>query len=96
MTKTIVEGKPCKMVCHMYNVENNLGRSTVVDLNSSGANRAGFRQVDHRSIEFIIFKNVKYVLRKGSKTAASSTTNDTDADMDKKKEDVPKWNRKEL
>jgi hypothetical protein len=26
-----------------------------------------FRQVDHRTIEWIVFKNVKYVLKKGAK-----------------------------
>ena len=84
------------MVCHLVNVENNLGRSTVVDLNASSLNRAGFRQVDHRSIEFIIFKNVKYVLRKGSKGSASTVASSDDADMDDKKVDTPKWDSSQL
>ena len=53
------------MVAHMVEVENNLGRSLVIDLNAKSPSK--FRQVDHRSIEFIIFQNVKYVLKKGVK-----------------------------
>ena len=48
----------------MAEVENNLGRSLVIDLNAKGS---PFRQVDHRSIDSIIFQNVKYVLKKGAK-----------------------------
>ena len=46
----------------MVEVENNLGRSLVIDLKAKGKDK--FRQVDHRSIESIIFKNVKYLLKK--------------------------------
>ena len=41
------------MVAHMIEVENNLGRSLVIDLNAKSPSK--FRQVDHRSIDFIIF-----------------------------------------
>ena len=37
------------------------------DLNAPRYNN--YRQVDHRTIEFIILKNVKYVLSKGGKPA---------------------------
>jgi len=40
---------------------NILGRSTVVDLSAKTENK--FRQVDHRSIDSIILRNVKYVLK---------------------------------
>ena len=50
------------MTCAMINVENNLGRSVVADLNVRGPWK--YRQVDHRTIESIIFGNVKYVLKK--------------------------------
>jgi len=79
------------MVCHLVDVENNLGRSTVIDLNAKTPSK--FRQVDHRSIEFIIFENVKYVLRKGAGKTNDSMS--TDADSEDKKEE-PKWNSKEL
>ena len=39
------------------------GRSLVVDLNSD----SGFKQVDHRTINWIIHKNVKYSLGKSAK-----------------------------
>lgn len=44
----------------MVEVENNLGRSLVIDLNAGGESK--FRQIDHRTIESIIFRNVKYFL----------------------------------
>ena len=68
------------MVCHMVEVENNLGRSLVIDLTAEGDNK--FKQVDHRSIDHIIFRNVKYVLKKGAKAA----------EEEEYKKDAPKWN----
>jgi hypothetical protein len=53
LSKSLIEGKQCKLVCHLVDVENNLGRSTVIDLNAKTPSK--FRQVDHRSIEYIIF-----------------------------------------
>jgi hypothetical protein len=47
--------------------DNNLGRSLIIDLNAPMANN--FRQVDHRTIEHIIYRNVKYTL--GKKAAGS-------------------------
>lgn len=65
----------CTMTCHLVKVENNLGRSTVIDLTVplKGATQQNvrFRQIDHRTIEWIVFKNVKYVLKKGGKKADS-------------------------
>lgn len=53
------------MVCHLVECDTNLGRSVVVDLSAiPGKN---IRQVDHRTIDFIIFKNVKYSLGKGAR-----------------------------
>ncbi len=73
LAKQLIEGQNCKMTCHMVKVENNLGRSLVIDLNSDSDNK--FRQIDHRTIESIIFKNVKYVLKKGGKSFADIDTN---------------------
>ena len=47
--------------------ENSLGRTTVIDLDAALENN--FRQVDHRTIQSIIIKNVKYVLGKKSPAA---------------------------
>lgn len=68
----------------MVQVENNLGRSLVIDLASTSANK--FRQVDHRSIDYIIFQNIKYILKKGSKAQ----------EEEKKNKDEPKWDTKNL
>lgn len=53
LAKDIVTGKDCTMICHMLEVENNLGRSLVIDLSAKTPSK--FRQIDHRSIESIIF-----------------------------------------
>ena len=55
------------MTCHLVKAENLLGRSTVIDLTAKTENK--FRQIDHRTIEYIISYNTKYVLKKGSKKA---------------------------
>ena len=68
ITKELLEGEECTLICHICKSEAKLGRSLVLDLNAPRNNN--FRQVDHRTIEFIILKNVKYVLSKGSKAAA--------------------------
>ena len=47
---------------HLVDCDNNLGRSAIIDLNAPESNN--FRQVDHRSIDYIIYKNVKYSLGK--------------------------------
>lgn len=89
LVKQVVGGQECLMRCHLVKCENSLGRSTVIDLNIKGDN--AFRQVDHRSIEYIILKNVKYVLRKGAKKASSD-----DDDMGGAKKDEPKWDASKL
>ena len=76
------------MVCHLVKAETNLGRSTVIDLLSTHENK--FRQIDHRTIEFIIINNTKYELKKGGKKV------DANEDDDDKKKDEPKWDFKKL
>lgn len=69
----------------MVESETALGRSTVIDLQTKSPNK--FRQIDHRTIVFVILRNVKYVLKKGGKKAAAG---DEDDEMDgeaKKKSD---------
>ena len=67
----------------MIEVENNLGRSLVIDLSSDGDNK--FKQIDHRSIDHIILRNVKYVLKKGAKGEEEAF-----------KKDAPKWDSTRL
>ena len=81
MAKELIEGEICDMVCFLVKAESRLGRSTVIDLSSTHENR--FRQIDHRTIEHIIYNNAKYELKKGGKKAESDV-----ADL---KKDEPKW-----
>jgi hypothetical protein len=39
IAKKFTEGEPCTMICHLVNAENNLGRSTVIDLSAAGDNK---------------------------------------------------------
>ena len=84
LSKQLIAGTECKMTCHMIEVENNLGRSLVIDLNTKGQSK--FRQVDHRSIDYIIFQNVKYILKKGAKKQEDEPYN----------KDAPKWENTKL
>jgi len=58
----MIEGESVEITGHLVESENHLGRSLIIDLKSHGP--SNFKQVDHRSIEYIIFKNVKYSLGK--------------------------------
>lgn len=84
LSKDLIAGQTVKMTCHLIQVENNLGRSLVIDLSSKSANK--FRQIDHRSLDYIIFQNVKYVLKKGAKKMED----------EEHKKDEPKWDTKRL
>jgi len=86
LAKGIVTGQECEMTCHMVEVENNLGRSLVIDLKADPSNR--FRQIDHRTIESSIFKNVKYVLKKGGQSFSQIDTSIP--------KDEPKWDSSKL
>ena len=84
----MIEGEQVEIVGHLVDCENNLGRSSIIDLNAPLSNN--FRQVDHRSIEWIIFKNVKYTL---GKKASGEASESIPLKVDKNK---PKWNLKFL
>jgi hypothetical protein len=77
------------MICHLVKCESTLGRSTVIDLSTTHANK--FRQVDHRSINWLIMNNMKYVLKKGGKKRAADDSDDEMNTGDKKKKEEPKW-----
>ena len=47
-------------------IEKNLGRIFVADLQAKSASK--IRQIDCKTIEWFVFKNVKYILHKGAKT----------------------------
>ena len=52
------------MICYLEKIENNHGRIFVKDLEATTATK--LRQLDLKLIEWIIVKNVKYVMRKGA------------------------------
>lgn len=68
LSKQLIEGKDTKMICHLVKSEQHMGRSLVIDLEAPLENN--FRQVDHRTIQSIILKNVKYSLGKKSTLAS--------------------------
>lgn len=83
----LLQGEQCAMTCHMVEVENDLGRSLVIDLTTDKENK--FRQIDHRTIDSIIFKNVKYTVKKsGGRSFA-----DIDTRIGK---DEAKWDASQL
>ena len=92
--KELIEGEECTMTCHLVKAETSLGRSTVIDLTSKHENK--FRQVDHRTINYIIYHNVKFVLKKGGKKRSKDEESDEEMDESKKKKEEPKWNSAEL
>lgn len=65
LAKELLEGEECVMIAKLINLEPKLGRSMVKDLRVPfGYN---LRQVDHRTIEYIIYKNRKFIVKKPGK-----------------------------
>lgn len=62
LAQEVIEGKPITITGFLIKAEEKLGRSTIIDLSQDYNN--GWRQVDHRTIEELIIKNVKYTLKK--------------------------------
>jgi hypothetical protein len=85
ITKNLIEGELVEITGHLLESENNLGRSLVVDLNAPKENN--LRYVDHRTIEYIIFKNVKYSLGRKTETEELPIRHD---------KDLPRWDQSKL
>lgn len=65
LTKKLLEGEECVITGRMINLEPKLGRSMIEDL--SKPKKSNLRQVDHRTIEWLIFKNRRFILKKSGK-----------------------------
>ena len=59
LVKECLTGSESTLTCRLSKTEGKLGRSTVIDVPSQG-----YRQVDHRTIKWIVMANVKYTLKK--------------------------------
>ena len=77
------------MVCRLIQTEQSLGRSTVIDFSAASENK--FRQVDHRTIDNIVYKNIRYILKKGGKKMSEDEIVALRNDKDR-----PKWDYKKL
>lgn len=64
LTKSLIEGEESTIIGHLADGSHCFGRTLVIDLESGG-----FKQVDHRTIQWIVLRNTKYVLGKKSGTA---------------------------
>lgn len=70
ISKELLQGNLVEIVGHLVDNDNKFGRTLVIDLNAPKGESA-FRQIDHRTIEFIILRNVKYTLGKKTSLAAN-------------------------
>jgi len=59
IAKDIMHGKETVIVGRLSKAQGKLGRSLIIDLPTQG-----YRLVDHRTLKWLIIKNVKYVVTK--------------------------------
>jgi hypothetical protein len=61
LAQDIIQGHESTIVGHLTSSEPKMGRSSVIDLNLPRANNV--RMVDHRSLNWLIYKNTKFVVK---------------------------------
>ena len=59
LAKTVLVGEEKQLTGRLSRAEGKLGRSLVIELNTQG-----YRQVDHRTLRWLIVDNVKYIVNK--------------------------------
>ena len=91
IAQELLEGQEVELIGHLVKSEQHMGRSLVIDLEAPAD--SNFRQVDHRTIQSIIWRNVKYTLGKKStmSTLDSLTFKSTDAKWNSSKLKVGNW-----
>ena len=62
VSKTLLEGAERTLIGYLSKVEAKVGRSIVIDLELP-TDKYRIRQVDHRTINWLILKNVKYIVK---------------------------------
>ena len=65
--KNAYKGKERVLTGYLKKTETGFGRSTVIDLEADRGNKsdwdARIKQVDHRTLNWLIFKNIKYIIK---------------------------------
>ncbi|WP_373478321.1 hypothetical protein [Geminocystis sp.] len=62
ISKELNKGEERTLIGYLLEINNEMGRSSAIDLEiERGQNR--LRQIDHRTINYLIFKNTKYLVR---------------------------------
>jgi hypothetical protein len=62
ISKDAIEGEERTLVGYLLKVEQRMGRSSVIDLDIP-LNQHRIRLIDHRTLNWLILKNVKYVVK---------------------------------
>ena len=83
IAEEIAFGERSTMICKMIELQTILGRSLVIDFSAKSDSK--FRQIDHRTIESIILRNVLYTLKSGTRPPVAP-----------EKKDGPKWDFSKL
>lgn len=62
ISKDLNKGEERTLIGYLLEINNEMGRSSAIDLEiERGQNR--LRQIDHRTINYLIFKNTKYLVK---------------------------------
>ena len=62
ISKELNKGEERTLIGYLLEINNEMGRSSAIDLEiERGQNR--LRQIDHRTINYLIFKNTKYLVK---------------------------------
>ena len=77
------------MTCYLQKVENNHGRIVVKDLEPTTATK--LKQIDLKTIEWIVVKNVKYVIKKGALKLDDEEEKKDEVVWDPKNLAIGKW-----